>query len=111
MKSLSKNFFIILIILLTVSALFALFSEPFKEKNEISLSQLVKDINEGRVGSIIVSGNSLEITFKDEVVATSRKETESSLSETLLNFGVEKEKLSNLNIDQKKDQRSNKKWQ
>ena len=59
----------------------------------MSLTQLVEKINEEKIKKIVVSGNELEVIFKDDKEALSRKETETSLSESLINYGVNKEIL------------------
>ncbi|MCK4453861.1 ATP-dependent zinc metalloprotease FtsH [Candidatus Parcubacteria bacterium] len=97
-KSISKNLLFIFLIFLTISAIFALFSQPFEQEKEISLSQLVKDIEEEKIGKIIVSGNEISITYLDETKAKTRKETEIALSDALLNYGLSQEKINKANI-------------
>ncbi len=101
MKNLFKNIGIILLVFLVISAVFALFSQPFEEQEKIPFSQLVKNVNEEKVEKITVAGSNLTIEYKEEGIKKSRKETESSLSESLLNFGVEEEKLDNVAIEAK----------
>lgn len=97
-KNISKNILFIFLIFLTISAIFALFSQPFEEKREISLTQLVKDIDDGKITEIIVAGNEISITYLDETKAETRKETEIALSDTLLNYGLSEEKINKANI-------------
>ncbi|KPJ57105.1 cell division protein FtsH [Parcubacteria bacterium DG_74_2] len=99
MKRLAKNIFLIFLILLLLSGIFSLFSKP--QENEISLSQLVSDINQDRVREISILGNELEIIYKDEGRVKSRKEIETSLSQSLINYGVDREKLKEVNIQTK----------
>ncbi len=102
MKNLLKNFAFILIILLVVSSVFTLFSQPEnKTKGIVPLSQLVSDINQDRVKQITVSGDELQIVYRDDTKAASQKETGASLSESLMNFGVDKAKLANIEITNK----------
>ncbi len=101
MKSLIKNFAIILIIFLVLSSIFTFFSSPFEEKTELSLSQVVKGINEGNIKKIVVSGNDLEITYQDDAKAFSTKEAEAALSQSLINYGVNEEKLRSVNVETK----------
>ncbi len=104
MKNLAKKVIFILLIFIIISAVFTLFSEPFKKEEEISFSQLVEDINQEKVKKITVSGSELSILYQDETEIESRKETESSLSESLMNLGVSAEKLAKLEIETKKEQ-------
>ena len=91
MKNLIKNILFILLIFLLISSVFTLFSQPFEKEKEISLTQLVKDINLEKIKEITVSGNNLEVIYQDNSKAKSGKEIETSLSQSLINYGVEKE--------------------
>jgi cell division protease FtsH len=99
MKNLIKNLVFILLIFLIISGIFTLFSEPFEKEKELSLTQLVEEINQGKIKKIIVSGNELQIFYQDETGAKSRKETETALSESLINYGIDKEKLKEVEIE------------
>lgn len=103
MRNLSKNFLIVVLILLTTSVLFALFGEPFQQIERISLSQLVSDINQEKVQKIVISGNKLFITYTDGVEKESTKELDAALSETLGNYGVEKEKFAKIEIESREE--------
>ncbi len=76
---------------------------------EISLSQVAADINAGDVKNIEVNGNELKIMYisvedgADEVEKKSKKEPESSLSESLKNYGVTTEALAKMSIDIKRE--------
>jgi len=100
-KKLSKNFIIVILILLTISALFAVFSGSFEKKERVTISELANDINEEKVAKIVVSGNKLTITYtdSDETVKESTKETQGALAETLIHLNVTPEKLSKVNIE------------
>jgi len=93
MKSLIKNFIIVLLVFLVVSGLFALFAQPAEEPKEISLTQLVREINDGNIKKIIVTNDDISIIYFDETKAKTRKETGVALSESLINHGANREKL------------------
>lgn len=101
MKFLIKNIVYVLLIFLLISAIFTFFFDSFTEPEEISLTKLVDDINEERVQKLVVAGSEIDVVYKDESKASSRKETESSLTESLTNFGVETEKIGKLEIETK----------
>ena len=103
MKNLFKNFIFIILIFLIISAVFALFQNPFQEEKEIPLTQLVQDINQEKVKKITASGSELSIIFTDDKKAFSRKETESSLSESLINLGISQEKFKKVEFETKKE--------
>lgn len=94
MKLISKNIFYGIAMLFGVALLYASLFSNFEEPKEISLSELVGKINGGEVSEIIVEGNTLNVSLKDGAKLISKKEEQSSLTDTLLNYGVDKEKLS-----------------
>jgi len=98
MKFLIKNFVFVLIIFLIISGVFALFFNPFEEKTEISLSKLVEEINQEKIENITVAGSEISILFRDGTEAKSRKESESSLTESLITLGVDSKKLKTIEI-------------
>ena len=98
MKFLIKNFVYVLIIFLIISGVFALLFNPFEEKTEISLSKLVEEVNQEKVENITVAGSEISILFKDKTEAESRKEPESSLTESLITLGIDLEKLKAVEI-------------
>jgi len=101
MKNLVKNFLVLILLFLTTSALFSLFFHPFEGPKLLSFSQLVEDINQEKIKKITVAGNELTIIYEDDKEAVSRKEEETALSQSLINYGVEKEKLSKIEIETK----------
>lgn len=100
MKNLSKNLILILLAFLVVSGIFSLLGEPFPQKTEIPLTQVAKDINQGRIKKISVIENDLTILYQDETKeAQSKKEKGATLDQSLLNYGADKEKLKNVEIE------------
>lgn len=100
-KSLLKNLIIILGIFFLISAVFSLVENITKEEKSVSLTKLTSEINNGQVEKITVNGNDLEILRKDKSAEISRKEEESSLTESLKNYGVAPEKLQQVQIEVK----------
>jgi len=103
MNKLLKNFLSVLLIFLLLSAVFSLISSPFEKVKELSLTQLVDEINQGQIKKITVAGNDLNITYQDDSKAHSIKETETALSQTLLNYGANTEKLKTVSIETQKE--------
>ncbi len=103
MKNLVKNFVFILLIFLVISGLFTLFSQPFEKGKELSITQLAEEVNQGKIKKITVTGDELQIIYQDDSKARSRKETELALSQSLINYGVDKEKLKEVEIKTKKE--------
>lgn len=101
MNKLFQNLVITLIIFVALASIFSLFAGSIQEEPNISITQLAQDINQDKVKQITVSGNDLKIVYQDNKKAKSRKETETALSQSLINYGVDKEKLVRVNIEPK----------
>jgi len=102
MKGLFKKLFIVVIIFIFVSIFFSFFIPPEKPK-EISFSQLVKDVNNERVKKVLVSGQKVSVIYNDDSKAITRKEEESSISESFLNYGIEPDKLKKIELETKEE--------
>ncbi|MFH1656796.1 MAG: ATP-dependent zinc metalloprotease FtsH [Candidatus Nealsonbacteria bacterium] len=102
MKPLIKNFVVILLIFVIISGIFGFFSSPFDKLETISLTQLVEDVNQEKVKKISVEGDKLSVLYQDDTKAETRKETEISISESLINYGINTEKLKKVEIETKR---------
>ncbi len=98
MKNLLKNFLVILILFILVSGIFSMLSSSQKSPATVSLTELAQQINDEKVNKITVNGQSLEISLKDNTGEISTKETESSLTESLKNYGVDATKLQKVSL-------------
>jgi len=98
MKNLLKNFLVILILFILVSGIFSMLSSSQKSPATVSLTELAQQINDEKVNKITVNGQSLEISLKDNTDEISTKETESSLTESLKNYGVDATKLQKVSL-------------
>ena len=101
MKKLITNIFFALLILLVISGIFTLYSAPSEKPQEIPLNELATQINEGKVAKIVVEENDLTIELKDGTKQKSRKEQEASLTQSLINYGVDQEKFKEISLDVK----------
>jgi len=96
MKELFKNIFVVILFFFLLSAIFSLIPfNPPKEK-QTSFAQLVDDIKNEKVKKIVITGNDLEINYFDNSQAHLKKEPEAAFSQTLFNYGVDKEKLAKI---------------
>lgn len=98
MNNLLKNILYVITFFIIISMIFSAFSSLTTEQQNISLSELTSKINSGEISNIEVTGDNLKITSKDGVIYNSQKETNSSLIETLTNFGIAPEQLQNIEI-------------
>ncbi len=99
MKKLIANIFFILLILFIISGVFTLYSNPFEKPKEVPINQVVNQINNGEVAKITVEENNLTIELKDGTKEKSHKEQETSLTQSLTNYGVNQEKLKEVTLE------------
>src|SRR3989344_5517021 len=101
---------IALAIFIVLSGGYSLVQEYLGSKPEdVSLSQIATDINAARVSAIVVEGNTVTAIYADESEKISHKEAESSLTETLVNYGVQPAQMADVAIEVK-DQGGVKFW-
>jgi cell division protease FtsH len=99
----SGNMLGAILIFMTITALYLMIAGTSKSVPEVAISDLAKSVSAGEVKSILVEGEKLTITYKDDSVKISKKETESSLSQTLFNYGVKPEALNATNVEVKNE--------
>lgn len=98
MKLLAKYIGIVFLVLFLISGIVALFDSPFQKTPVLPLSEVAKKVNAQQVKDITVRGDELQLTLNDNTQASSKKEDNISISESLVNLGAEKEKLAKVNI-------------
>jgi cell division protease FtsH len=98
MSNFAKNIMWAVVTLIVISILFSLFIGTSKPSPSISLNDLANDINAGKVQQVTVSGNDLAVTMKDGSMATSQKEAETGISQTLKNLGVNDQAIQGVNF-------------
>jgi cell division protease FtsH len=93
-----------ILIFMVITALYLIISgNPTKPIPEISISDLAKNVSAGEVKKISVEGENLTIIYNNDEVKKAKKELESSLSQTLFNYGVKPEALAATQIEVKED--------
>lgn len=98
MKNITKNISGVALLILLIVGVMILYQSPDKKPSEVSLNQVAEQINAGLVKDITVSNNALTINLKDGRIETTTKEMEASLTDTLSNYDVNKEKLKEVSI-------------
>jgi len=88
-----------LLIFAIIITIYSFFINDKEKTPEVSVSELAQSIKLGEISKITVEGEKLTAEFLDETTKISRKESESSLSETLVNYGVTPEELNKMNIE------------
>ncbi|MEI7777708.1 MAG: ATP-dependent zinc metalloprotease FtsH [bacterium] len=87
-----------LLIFISIIALYSIVQQDVSNPSTISLTELANDINASKVSQITVQTDDLTVTYKDKTVKDSKKETESSLTDSLSRYGVSTSSLSTVKI-------------
>lgn len=87
-----------LLIFFVLAAGYSFFADQGVPVPVISVSELASDVSKGGVTSIYVEGDTLKVTYADGIEKISKKESDSSLSQTLVNYGVKQESLAKVAI-------------
>ncbi|MBI2627237.1 MAG: ATP-dependent metallopeptidase FtsH/Yme1/Tma family protein [Parcubacteria group bacterium] len=99
MKKFAKYILYLVLFFILMSAFVAIFDLSTEKPTNISLSELVKNINSGDVKEIAISENNLKIVFNDGAVKHSKKEPDVGLSQTLVSLSVKPEQLEKINLN------------
>lgn len=90
-----------ILLLIMVTAIYSYITDTTVEPEQLSISEVVTQVQAGEVSEIIVRGAQLEISYTDETrtPGEAKKETGTAISDTLTNFGVTTEQLASVTID------------
>jgi cell division protease FtsH len=105
MKHIVKNLVIALVVLICISIAFSMFFGDFAQEDSsaITLNEVVAKIKNNEVKKIAVDGSDLEIITQDDKTFSAVKEQDSSLSETLKNYGITPEQLNGIQVEIKNE--------
>jgi cell division protease FtsH len=103
MKNLTKNIAVALLVFLVISGIFSLYNSNPEKVTEIPFNELVGKINQGGIKEIAITKNKLKITAEDKTLFSSQKEPETSLTESLIQYGVTQENLQKVKISIKEN--------
>lgn len=98
MDKILRHLSTILLVFFLFVGIAILYQTPEKKPVNISLSDLVSEINNGEIKQITVKANDLSIEKKDGTKGKAVKESESAITETLKNYNVDTEKLKEVSI-------------
>ncbi len=84
---------IALFIFISFTLVYSLVAKTPPKITHLDISEVAQGIDAGTIKKINVSGETVNVLFKDGSKGEARKETESSLSSTLSNYGVTPAKL------------------
>ena len=105
MKSLIKNFAVIILSLFLIATVLSAANMKKEEPERIGVSKLVEEINAGAVKTIAVTGDTVTITLQDENTKPQelKKAPGQSFEELLQNYQIEPAKLLAVDIQYKED--------
>ena len=104
MKTIVKNIFFAILAFIILVSLFSSFGNfSSDDKNIISLSELSQKIKASEVSEIEVEGDKLIAHLKNGAEVESKKESESSITETFANLGLSGEELAGVDIKVKSE--------
>jgi cell division protease FtsH len=87
-----------LVILFLIVSIYSAIAQNSVPGTPISLTQLSNDIASSSVVTIAVKGSSVDATYKDGSIKTTQIEGNSSLTDTLKNYGITPKQLSGVGI-------------
>jgi len=99
-KIIFKNFFLIIAVFLFISLIGSFFVSPemLKQKEEISLSQLVNDIKNTSISKIEITSDKINIEYSDGTEKFSQRDIGSSIISDFSDLGLTKEELNRVDI-------------
>ena len=98
-----SNFVTAVLVFLIISTLYSMVSDKKAKVEDVAISKIAQDISLGSVKSIVVEGTEVSAEYNDGTKKKSKKETDASLSQTLVNYGVTSEALNKVAIEVKSE--------
>ena len=96
-----NNMLSTVLLLILVTMLFSYLTESQTVPEELTVTDVVRQVKAGEVSSIIVRGGTLEISYTDETrnSGEAKREVDDSVTSSLTNLGVTAEELATVTID------------
>lgn len=89
-----QHFFSIIFIFLVLIFIYTEFTKGAKDTTQSSISQIADLVSTGKVKELVVEGTEITAHLNDNTIKKARKEDDSSLTDTLKNYGVPSEKIA-----------------
>lgn len=97
--SLLSQFSILVVVFILISMGYASYKEYIVDQGQtVPLSQIATDMNAGKVTTLVIAGDTITATYADKSTKSSQKESEDSLTDTLVRYGVSSSTLSNVKL-------------
>ena len=88
-----------LVILFSIVLIFSFVYQGQEKPQEIGIAELASKIEAHEVSRIVVNGNKLNVALSDGSTVVSQKESETGITQTLNNYGVSPEALSQISLE------------
>lgn len=102
MKNIFSSLILIVSFFLIISLIFVAFTNPLVERKEVSLSELLNQLNKENISQIekvIVKPQTVELVLKNKEILFTQRETNVSFIEVLKDYGLSSETISQLPIE------------
>ena len=96
-----SNILTTVLVFLIIATIYSAIAGNGTKVETVSISKIAEDVNSGTVKSIVVSGGDITVQYTDGTTKDAKKEVESSLSQTLVNYGVSKDALAKVDLQVK----------
>ncbi len=94
-----SNILTVLLVFLLIVSAYSFFADKKAKTEVVSLSQLAVDVRQSRISEIGIDGTELHLVYLDGTKKDSKKELESSFSDTMKNYGVSPEELAAIKVE------------
>ncbi|MEY4722742.1 MAG: hypothetical protein RLZZ324_255 [Candidatus Parcubacteria bacterium] len=98
-KSITRNLVVSIGLFLVLAAILSTYTLNTDKPKQVTTSDIVAQINDAKVKSVDVKGNTLEVTLADGTKETARKEDGQPFSALLSNYQVSADKMSKVSVD------------
>lgn len=101
MPKIGNQIIIAIFIFISITILYSLVAKTPSTVKQLAISDVAQNIIGEKIEKIDVIGQDVTVTFKDKTIGIAKKETESSLSDTLFHYGVTPAQLAATPIEVK----------
>lgn len=99
MRRFVKNIIIALFVFLIVAGILGLSVDGTDDAEKVSLSRVAEEVSQGQVKKVEVAQDEILVILQDDSQQVTKKEPESSFTESLRNLGVSEEAIRALNVE------------
>jgi len=92
--NIANQIIIAIFIFISITIIYTLVAKTPAEVKSLTISDVAQGVTNETIQKIEVSGSDINVSFKDGTTGKAKKETESSLSSTLYNYGVTPAEIS-----------------